>query len=466
MATGNKLVGNGGNTSNRPIGRAVVRQSPRVVEPAATSSKTNDDGRMTESWKDRLAVELTAPDRLGLLHDVAASLSNTGWNVVGADVWTNSGRAACILHIAEDERRIREQQDRIEEEGEGEGDGEGRTREGEQKREGNATAEASHLRVPAGGAALGGFAAGGFTGGAGSAGADSFWVGSAGSATSGVGVSGSPPIIMAVEGSAMKKVRSRNSLLADGLQANQQLPPVASPTGNAHSSSSSITTTTSSGGNGSGSGGKAAVAGAQKGARRNARARMGDAERLRSLVSAAAGKGANVRVCSIGEGAPAGGTETERRLHKLLTVEKKAGNAGQANGVGGEGGSRTGGNRGAGEGRDGKEGSGPGSRGVGHTGMDASMSASSATADVSVHNSAEMRYTIVCIRCADRPKLLFDALCVITDMSYVIHHASVESGEGLASQVGVACSPSLHFKLCMMSAALFLNGDAVCAALP
>ncbi|XP_074295744.1 ACT domain-containing protein ACR4-like [Silene latifolia] len=44
---------------------------------------------------------------------------------------------------------------------------------------------------------------------------------------------------------------------------------------------------------------------------------------------------------------------------------------------------------------------------------------------VSVENCSEKGYTAVNLRCADRPKLLFDAVCTLTDMQYVVYHATV-----------------------------------------
>ncbi|KAL5214404.1 hypothetical protein ABZP36_003556 [Zizania latifolia] len=45
--------------------------------------------------------------------------------------------------------------------------------------------------------------------------------------------------------------------------------------------------------------------------------------------------------------------------------------------------------------------------------------------EVSVTPCAERGYTAVVVRCRDRPKLLFDTVCTITDMQYVIHHGTV-----------------------------------------
>ncbi|KAA8528942.1 hypothetical protein F0562_033570 [Nyssa sinensis] len=42
---------------------------------------------------------------------------------------------------------------------------------------------------------------------------------------------------------------------------------------------------------------------------------------------------------------------------------------------------------------------------------------------VTVENCADKGYTVVNLRCPDRPKLLFDTVCTLTDMQYVVFHA-------------------------------------------
>lgn len=44
---------------------------------------------------------------------------------------------------------------------------------------------------------------------------------------------------------------------------------------------------------------------------------------------------------------------------------------------------------------------------------------------VTVDNCADKGYTVVNLRCPDRPKLLFDTVCTLTDMQYVVSHATV-----------------------------------------
>ncbi|KAI3787622.1 hypothetical protein L1987_42223 [Smallanthus sonchifolius] len=49
--------------------------------------------------------------------------------------------------------------------------------------------------------------------------------------------------------------------------------------------------------------------------------------------------------------------------------------------------------------------------------------------DVSVHNCLEKGYSVVNIECKDRPKLLFDVVFTLTDMQYIIFHATIDTTE-------------------------------------
>ncbi|KAE8662321.1 ACT domain-containing protein ACR5 [Hibiscus syriacus] len=44
---------------------------------------------------------------------------------------------------------------------------------------------------------------------------------------------------------------------------------------------------------------------------------------------------------------------------------------------------------------------------------------------VTVENCEPKGYTVVNLRCPDRPKLLFDTVCTLTDMQYVVYHATI-----------------------------------------
>lgn len=44
---------------------------------------------------------------------------------------------------------------------------------------------------------------------------------------------------------------------------------------------------------------------------------------------------------------------------------------------------------------------------------------------VTVENCTDKGYTLVNLRCLDRPKLLFDAVCTLTDMQYVVYHGTI-----------------------------------------
>ncbi|KDP32101.1 hypothetical protein JCGZ_12562 [Jatropha curcas] len=53
---------------------------------------------------------------------------------------------------------------------------------------------------------------------------------------------------------------------------------------------------------------------------------------------------------------------------------------------------------------------------------------------VSIESCKEKGYSVVNMRSRDRPKLLFDTLCVLTDMQYVVFHAAVSSMGTMADQ--------------------------------
>lgn len=54
---------------------------------------------------------------------------------------------------------------------------------------------------------------------------------------------------------------------------------------------------------------------------------------------------------------------------------------------------------------------------------------------VSIDNCEERRYSIVNVECKDRLRLMFDTVCTLIDMQYVIFHASVHSHGDYAFQV-------------------------------
>ncbi|KAK6151132.1 hypothetical protein DH2020_016064 [Rehmannia glutinosa] len=53
---------------------------------------------------------------------------------------------------------------------------------------------------------------------------------------------------------------------------------------------------------------------------------------------------------------------------------------------------------------------------------------------VKIENCRENGYSIINIRSRDRPKLLFDTVCVLTDLQYVVHHAAISSHGSIAFQ--------------------------------
>lgn len=65
--------------------------------------------------------------------------------------------------------------------------------------------------------------------------------------------------------------------------------------------------------------------------------------------------------------------------------------------------------------------------------------------DVNVVNWHDRDYSVVTIRSKDRPKLLFDAVCTLTDMQYVVFHGNVDAEGPEAYQV--YDFPSLYIRL-------------------
>lgn len=63
-----------------------------------------------------------------------------------------------------------------------------------------------------------------------------------------------------------------------------------------------------------------------------------------------------------------------------------------------------------------------------------------AKASVLIENCAEKGYSIVTVQCKDRKRLMFDTVCTLADMQYVISHASVDSHGGTAFQVSISSS--------------------------
>uniref|UniRef100_A0A0D6QYN3 ACT domain-containing protein n=1 Tax=Araucaria cunninghamii TaxID=56994 RepID=A0A0D6QYN3_ARACU len=53
---------------------------------------------------------------------------------------------------------------------------------------------------------------------------------------------------------------------------------------------------------------------------------------------------------------------------------------------------------------------------------------------ITIENCNEKGYSVVTVHSKDRPKLLFDTVCTLTDMQYVVFHASINSTESCAVQ--------------------------------
>lgn len=56
---------------------------------------------------------------------------------------------------------------------------------------------------------------------------------------------------------------------------------------------------------------------------------------------------------------------------------------------------------------------------------------------VTVQNWAERGYSVVNVQCKDRRKLLFDVVCNLTDMDYVVFHATINTTRDQAYLVNI-----------------------------
>lgn len=54
--------------------------------------------------------------------------------------------------------------------------------------------------------------------------------------------------------------------------------------------------------------------------------------------------------------------------------------------------------------------------------------------NVTVRNWKDKDYSVVTIRCKDRPKLLFDTVCTLTDLHYVVFHANIDAKDNQSYQ--------------------------------
>lgn len=54
---------------------------------------------------------------------------------------------------------------------------------------------------------------------------------------------------------------------------------------------------------------------------------------------------------------------------------------------------------------------------------------------ITVEHCEEKGYSVVSVQCKDRAKLMFDIVCTLTDMQYVVFHARISSDGPDASQV-------------------------------
>jgi len=128
-------------------------------------------------------------------------------------------------------------------------------------------------------------------------------------------------------------------------------------------------------------------------------------EQLENVVAAHRGERKRVRVTRLG----AGHTHRERRLHQLMYADRDYESCRACDGD---------------------------SSGEHKKGCDGTH--------VSVGKCEDKGYLVVNVRSRDRPKLLFDTVCVLTDMQYVVFHAAISSKRSMAHQVHNNLSISIY----------------------
>lgn len=69
---------------------------------------------------------------------------------------------------------------------------------------------------------------------------------------------------------------------------------------------------------------------------------------------------------------------------------------------------------------------------------------------VAVQDWGERGYSVVTVSCRDRPKLLFDVVCTLTDLDYVVYHGTFDTDGDHAQQVSLPAVSPHHpaFKIC------------------
>jgi len=71
--------------------------------------------------------------------------------------------------------------------------------------------------------------------------------------------------------------------------------------------------------------------------------------------------------------------------------------------------------------------------------------------NIEIERIEEKGYSVVSVRCKDRAKLMFDIVCTLTDMEYVVFHASISSDGPYASQVCIHYLLTTTFHLVLQS---------------
>jgi hypothetical protein len=91
-------------------------------------------------------------------------------------------------------------------------------------------------------------------------------------------------------------------------------------------------------------------------------------------------------------------------------------------------------------------------------GEEADTSEPTTTTAVEVQDWGEKRgYSVLTVSCRDRPKLLFDVVCTLTDLDYVVYHGTFDTDGDHARQVRLTDSPFLSSRFLFPFSFIFLR---------
>ncbi|XP_012067280.1 ACT domain-containing protein ACR6 isoform X2 [Jatropha curcas] len=90
---------------NKIIDEEVISYIQRRIESNASYVPSMSGSVGVMPSEEHTSIELTGPDRPGLLSEVCAVLTDLHCNVVNAEIWTHNARAAAVVNVTDDSTR-------------------------------------------------------------------------------------------------------------------------------------------------------------------------------------------------------------------------------------------------------------------------------------------------------------------------------------------------------------------------